>query len=287
MRVPDAVVAKARAEGAGEWLASLPALVGALGAEWGFEAGPAYEGGTEAYVAPVTLAGGVPAVLKLLPSGSGEMTVLRLAGGDGCVALLRSDEPRGAMLLERLGPPLAESGLPDERRAEILAGLARRLWRPAPDAGLPTGAAKGRWLIGFIERLWDELDRPCSERAVDHAIACARRRIEAHDDERAVLVHGDLHDGNALRAGDGWKLIDPDGLLAEAEYDLGVLLREVADPGGRARVLAARTGLDARAIGEWAAVERLSTGLLAASIGWQPVAARMLAAAEAVSVLSE
>ena len=84
----------------------------------------------------------------------------------------------------------------------------------------------GRWLIDFITTMWEELDHPCSERAVDHARACASRRIAAHDDQRAVLVHGDVHEWNALQAGDGFKLVDPDGLLAEAEYDLGVLMRE-------------------------------------------------------------
>jgi streptomycin 6-kinase len=65
-----------------------------------------------------------------------------------------------------------------------------------------------------------------------------------------VLVHGDVHQLNALQHDGGFKLIDPDGLLAEAEYDLGVLMR--GDPGellGGAPVdqapwLAARTGLD-------------------------------------------
>jgi streptomycin 6-kinase len=57
-------------------------------------------------------------------------------------------------------------------------------------------------------------------RAVDHALACAARRVAAHDDERAVLVHGDVHQWNALQVPGGFKLVDPDGLLAEAEYDL-------------------------------------------------------------------
>ncbi len=51
--------------------------------------------------------------------------------------------------------------------------------------------------------------------------------MAAHDDERAVLVHGDVHEWNALQApGGGFKLVDPDGLLAEPEYDLGVVMRE-------------------------------------------------------------
>lgn len=100
------------------------------------------------------------------------------------------------------------------------------MWRPAPDYGFPTGAEKGHWLIDFITTSWQELNRPCSERAVDYALTCAGRRIAAHDDERAVLVHGDVHQWNALKADCGFKLVDPDGLLAEAEYDMGVLLRE-------------------------------------------------------------
>jgi streptomycin 6-kinase len=55
--------------------------------------------------------------------------------------------------------------------------------------------------------------------------------MAAHDDERAVLVHGDVHEWNALQApGGGFKLVDPDGLVAEPEYDLGVLMREDRGP---------------------------------------------------------
>jgi streptomycin 6-kinase len=122
---------------------------------------------------------------------------------------------------------------------------------------------------------------------VDYALGCAARRADAHDDERAVLVHGDVHQWNALEAGGGaFKLVDPDGLLAEAEYDMGILMREdplellTGDAGERARWLARRTGLDATAIWEWGAVERVSTGLLCTRIGLQPVGREMLAAAD-------
>ena len=138
---------------------------------------------------------------------------------------------------------------------------------------------------------WEELGRPCSEKTVDHALACAVRRAQAHRDERAVLVHGDVHQLNALQDDGGFKLIDPDGLLAEAEYDLGVFMRgdpvELlgGDPAGRARWLAARTGLDLVAIWEWGVVERLSTGLLCTRIHLQPLGRDTLAAAEAVAGL--
>jgi streptomycin 6-kinase len=163
-----------------------------------------------------------------------------------------------------------------------------RVWRPA--SGLPTGADKGRWLIEFITTTWEETGRPCSERAIEHALRCAERRIAAHDDARAVLVHGDVHQWNALEApGGGFKLVDPDGLIAEPEYDLGVIMREDplelmhGDADERARWLAKRTGLDAVAISEWGAVERVSTGLLAEKVGLQPVGRQMLAAAEEIA----
>ena len=105
----------------------------------------------------------------------------------------------------------------------------------------------------------------------------------------AVLVHGDVHQWNVLEAGTGFKLVDPDGLLAEAEYDLGVVMREDpvelrhGDPHERARWLAHRCGLDAAAIWEWGVAERVSTGLLCTRIGLQPVGRQMLATADYVS----
>jgi streptomycin 6-kinase len=213
-------------------------------------------------------------------------TVLRLAAGEGCPRLLREDVSRGALLLERLGRSLHELRFPANRRHEILVAAAARIWRPAAGCGLPTGADKARWLAEFIATMWEELGRPCSERAVEHALACARRRGDAHRDEIAVLVHGDVHEWNALESTGGFKLVDPDGLLAEAEYDLGIIMREdplEGDLHERADWLADRTGLDAIAVWEWGVVERVSTGLLGTRVGLQPIAGQMLAAADQVT----
>ena len=292
--VPQVVRNKAVAAGATAWLRDLPDLVAGLERDWSIDVGEPYTGGTEAYVARATLADGTPAVLKLLVPRDGraarnEIEVLRLTDGSGCARLYAADADRGALLLERLGPSLFDLDLPLTRRHEVLCAAAQQVWRPVTDVDLPTGAAKGRWLADYIATMWDQLDRPCGEHAVGYALACADRRIAAHDDERAVLVHGDVNDWNALAAGDGFKLVDPDGLLAEAEYDLGILMREdpvellAGEPFDRAAALAARTGLDATAIWEWGVVERVSTGLLATRIDLQPVGAQMLHAAEVVA----
>ena len=203
--------------------------------------------------------------------------------------LLRRRCVAGALLLERLGRSLHELALPLRQRHEILYSTAARIWRPAPDCGLPTGAEKGRWLAELHRGDVGEA-RPPLLRARDRARPGLRaRRVDAHDDERAVLVHGDVHQWNALEGADGFKLVDPDGLLAEAEYDLGILMREDplelldGDPRERARWLAALSGLDATAIWEWGVVERVSTGLLGTDVGLQPVGRQMLAAADRVA----
>jgi streptomycin 6-kinase len=285
--------AKARAVGAHAWLDGLPALIATLEEEWSIRVGAPFADGTEAFVAAATLADGTEAVLKLciprdLDAGRREIAVLRLAAGSGCAALLRADEGREALLVERLGPSMADLALPLAERTSLLVEAAARIWRPVPaGVDLPTGAEKARWLAGFVATEWDALDRPCSAATVDDALACAARREAAHDDERAVLVHGDVHQWNALRADDGFKLIDPDGLRAEPEYDLGVLLREDPDTPDALRArcawLADRTGLDRTAIWEWGVVERVATGLVCERIGLQPVGRQMLAAADAIA----
>jgi streptomycin 6-kinase len=295
MLLPDVVRSKVRAAGAEPWLSELPDLVQQLADRWQFLPHRSFPDATEALVLAVTRADGSPAVLKLIvPVSPGaaqrEATALRLAHGRGMAELLAADEARGALLLERLGPSLKDLGLPILERHRILCATAQKVWSPAAGCGLPTGADKARWLIDFITTSWEELDRPCTEAAVADAVQCAERRIAAWDEELAVLVHGDVHQWNALVADEGFKFVDPDGLLAEPEYDLGIIMREDPeelisgrDPKERARRLASMTGRDETAIWEWGVIERVSTGLLGTRIDMQPVAQQMLQAADRVS----
>jgi streptomycin 6-kinase len=103
--------------------------------------------------------------------------------------------------------------------------------------------------------------------------------------KRAVLVHGDIHDLNALQAADGcFKLVDPGGLRAEPACDLGTIVRCNPDSGddlrARAQRLAARTGVDATAIWEWGTIHRVISGLYSRSIGFQPFGDLLLAEAD-------
>jgi hypothetical protein len=145
---------------------------------------------------------------SLLGRGTNRRTVARRGGG-------RDTFNSG----DRVPRPWHDPGMriPETVRIKALvAGAQQWLWRPAAGCGLPTGADKGRWLAEHIVSTWEKLDRPCDERAVHHALGCAERRIAAHDDERAVLVHGDVHQWNPLRSPAVFAFVDPDGLLADA-----------------------------------------------------------------------
>jgi streptomycin 6-kinase len=165
----------------------------------------------------------------------------------------------------------------------MLCDVAARLWRPVgPDVDLPTGADMARRYADLLPQLWEATGRPCSQATVEDALDCMDRRRRAHDDRRAVLVHGDVHDLNARQAADGtFKLIDPNGVRAEPACELGTIVRCNPDSSddlrARAERLAARTGVDATAIWEWGTIHRVTSGLYSRSIGFQPFGDLLLA----------
>lgn len=287
--IPDRVRETAIAGGSEAWLDALPAVVDSLAREWSLEIGPSLAGGHAALVVEVTLPDGIPAVLKLGVPGRDvrqEATALRLANGAGCVKLLGEDVRRQALLLERLGAPMYDIVADPARRHTLLCDLAVRLWRPIDaDTDLPTGPQLAEQYADRLPKLWEQAGQPCSLAAVTDALNCMSRRRVAHDDRSAVLVHGDIHEMNALQASDGsYKLVDPAGLRAEPACDLGTIVRCNPDLGddlwARTEQLASRTGVDATAIWEWGTIHRVVSGVYACSIGLQPFGDLLLAEAD-------
>ena len=298
--LPDPVRRRAEREGpAGEqWLADLDGCVDELAERWALDVDRVLTGGTESLVLAVAV-DGAPAVLKLGLPGSAhldvEARILRAADGRGYARCLADDAGYNATLVERLGAPLASLGLAPEAVDEALCEVLGQAWRPAPtDLAVMSGADKARWLADYVERTWRELDAPCPRRVIDRALAQAREREGAHDPATSVLAHGDGHALNALLPLDGGppeaaRFVDPDGLVAEREYDLGILAREWIDDaylaaparvgGERAARLARATGTDAAAITAWGDIERVSSGLACLTVGLDEFGERMLAAA--------
>lgn len=303
--VPDMVQGKARALGpAGRcWLRSLPELIRALEQEWGLTVGATLPGGSAGYIAAVTTADGSPAVLKLHMPGydsiANEIRVLSAADGRGYARLLRSDEARGALLLERLGPRLSQLGLTTRKQMEIICVTLERAWIQTPEAAsFPSGAEQARWMRAFIVELWHALDRPCPALVIDQALAFGVTREAVFDPGRAVLVHGDAHSENMLAPLDagaspaaGFKLVDPDGLFAERAYDVAIPMREwsgelLAGDAlrlGRERCaeLSQLTGEDPEVIWQWGFIQRVATGLFMMQTGQEREGRDCLRVAEA------
>ncbi|PSK88977.1 streptomycin 6-kinase [Murinocardiopsis flavida] len=287
--IPVQVRTTVIADGNESWLDELPDVVDSLAREWSLTIGAGLAGGHAALVVEATLADGTPAVLKIGVPGRDvgqEAVALRLANGEGCAELLGEDAGRQALLLERLGAPMHDLVADPARRHDLLCEAAVRLWRPiGPDIDLPTGAELAEQYADRLPELWEQAGRPCSPATVTDALNCMDRRRLAHDDRSAVLVHGDIHEMNALQASDGgYKLIDPAGLWAEPACDLGTIVRCTPDLGddlwARTERLASRTGMDATAIWEWGTIHRVVSGVYASSIGFQPFGDLLLAEAD-------
>jgi streptomycin 6-kinase len=144
-----------------------------------------------------------------------EADALELWNGSGAVRLLRVDREHRAMLLERAEPGTDISELPEDEATAIAVEVGLRLWQPA---GEPF-----RWIGDHVPRWLDRAER--SEQQGSGLVPLARELYASLDVGRDVLVHGDLHHHNILRAGDRYVAIDPKPMLGEPEYDVPSFLR--------------------------------------------------------------
>jgi streptomycin 6-kinase len=296
----DKVLANIAAQGAvgATRLTQLPELVRRLENHWGLKVGQIFPNATEAYVAAAVRGDGEEVALKIpiagLVKADRELRALQAADGRGYVRLLRHDATSGAMLLERLGPQLAELGLPIDEQIQIICSTLEQAWMPPPPGlQLVTGAEKASELASYIKKVWSKLGRPCSEKAFAVALHFAKARRDAFDPATAVFAHGDAHAWNTLQDPNthGYKFVDPDGLFFERAHDLSISMREwsaellAGDPValGRQRcaLLSRLTGVEAEAIWQWGFIERLVNGLLYCEIGPKEKAAEFLTVVEA------
>jgi len=304
MRLPDIV--RARAESLGDqgkqWLAGLTASVEYHEKAWSLQIGEVLTGGSESLVLAAVSEDGTDAVLKIGLPGSADLAreahVYRLAGGRGYARLIQQDSSYNSLLMERLGPPLANRGLTVEENISRICLTLKEAWIPLDSTHeLMTGAEKAQWLADFIGKKWDELGRPCNKRTIEQALSFAEERKAAHSSTTSVLVHGDAHTSNMLavsrnnESGDGpFKFVDPDGLFAERACDLAVPMRSwnpellagntVRLAHKRCELLSELAAVESQAIWQWGFVERVSTGLVLRELGQEEESSAYLEVAQ-------
>jgi streptomycin 6-kinase len=220
-------VGQAWADDGRRWLARLPLLLEQVCTDWDLVLGRPFEL-TLHWVSPVTRADGSPAVLKLgVPDGHlvPEAEALRILDGDGAVQLLAEDLGRGALLLERAAPgtPVAELVPGDDAAATAaLIEVGRRLHRPVPPGcRLPELRTQGAALRAHLRRFPG--DDPLPRRLVEAASRLFDELCAGAPEP--VILHGDLHHHNAVRAErEPWLSIDPHGLVGDPGYDCGAMI---------------------------------------------------------------
>jgi streptomycin 6-kinase len=240
------------------WLNLLPSAVGSVERRWSLTLGAPFDGDEVscAWVAPVALADGTSAVLKLgMPhmEGEHELQGLRFWKGDPTVRLLESDEELGAMLLERCEPGTALRAMPESEQDRVIAGLLRRLWR-APSAPHPF-----RPLSAMLE-CWSNETLADVDRWPDAGLVCEGLRLFQELPRTArveALLATDLHAGNVLRSQrEPWLVIDPKPFVGDPAYDatqhmFNCEARLRSDPDGTICRMADLLGVDRERVRLW------------------------------------
>lgn len=263
---------------------SLQGRLAALAQAWSLELGEPYAESPYAVVLRVSRRG-TPAVLKVglepLPWPTAQIPTLVAADGRGYVRVLEHDEPRQAVLLERLGPSLErDGGSPAERMARLGEVLVEAWEVPVEVA--PPRFDKAQALLELIGRLSNPTDWERWGVALERAVAWAEELSASADPARDVLCHGDPHPGNLLakatRTDATYLFVDPDGIRCEPAYDVGVALRGwvgeiLAEDDPKPFLLSLRdvlcdvTAADPERAWQWGFVERVTTGLVVRSFG--------------------
>lgn len=240
------------------WLARLPQILNDLEHRWSLTLELPFD--TEevscAWVAPVRLTNGTPAVLKLgMPhmEGQDEIAGLRFWNADPTVRLFDADDELGAMLIERCEPGTVLRDLSEQEQDVIIARLLRRLWR------MPTAPHPFRrlsfMLAEWSNETWATANGSSDAGLIREGLALFTELPRTAPVE--ALLATDLHAGNVLRAQrEPWLVIDPKPFVGDLAYDATQHLlncdeRLRSDPDGTIRRLADLLELDYERVRLW------------------------------------
>lgn len=279
------------------WREHLPEIVEALREQWRLRLEAPFEpGGSSAWVAPVREASGAERVLKVAwahEESRDEAAGLLAWQGRGAVRVHRSAQhgETSALLMDRVRPgtPLREL-LTWPARDEVVAAVARRLWRPPQQLVDGEAATAFRplaqmcaWWADKAQQRADAGLSPLPADLVAHGLQLFRE-LPARWDGEPVLLATDLHPENVLlieghggasggddagrpgrapvphpatvAAGRSWVLIDPKPYVGDPHYD--VLQHMLNDPkrlrdhpGRFAERMADLAGLDPHRVRRW------------------------------------
>ena len=206
------------------WLSALPSLLDEAARRWRLSLGEPFLLSCN-YVCAAKQANGTDVVLKAgvpNPELVSEIETLRLYDGRGAARLIAADAEKGLLLEERLQPGRMLLEVADDAQAtQIAAGVMRSLWRPPP---APNHFIRLEdWFAAFKELR----QRYGSSGPIPtHILETAEGLVADFfaEGEPPVVLHGDCHHYNILKAGETWKVIDPKGVVGPHGYEVGPFL---------------------------------------------------------------
>jgi streptomycin 6-kinase len=207
------------------WLARLPQIIAEIEENWSLSVKAPFPNLSYHFVAPCVCAGGNEAVLKIgfpgeMATTLSEIRMLRFLNGDGVCRLLRFDETRSALLLEKLLPGenlKTVCGKDDKKAVEIAINVMRKFWRKPPARN--DFPKLEDWFKGFENAEKTEFASDYLKKArgfFEELTALSAQK---------TLLHGDFHHENILSASrEPFLAIDPKGIVGDIGYDLSVFM---------------------------------------------------------------
>jgi streptomycin 6-kinase len=233
------------------WIRDFPELIQTCLEQWGLTLIGRAEAGLAVNSVFFVQRGEQSCVLKVglpQPEQLTEIEALGLFSSDQVVNVLAWDEPKRALLMERIQPGLTLRSLLDNPDLDTdlvsyAAPLLMSLQVPAEETcQLPTYQ---NWLKdGFSPEVLEQA--PKLAQYVDLALRLNRRLTDRWND--VFVLHGDLHHDNILKENHlGWVAIDPKGVIGPRIYDCGRFIHNfipfAADRGCTSEAVALAAGL--------------------------------------------
>ncbi len=211
------------------WLKNLPQLLDAATRRWSLDLQPPFPNLSFNYVAPAIRKDGSIVVLKAgMPSNNEiltEIQALRFWDGHGSVQLLEAAVEQGMFLLAYLQPGTPLTAVPnDDQATTIAAQVMQQLWKPI-ETHYPFPTVHD-WFGGLtnLRQKYAGGTGPFPTKLIDQTEIVVQELLNSM--KTAVLLHGDLHHDNIVKATrQPWLAIDPKGVIGEPPYEIGALLR--------------------------------------------------------------
>lgn len=212
-----------------KWLAALPETINTYERKWDLKVSSPFPLSYN-YVAPAKTSEGKDVVLKIsFPDNhefSAEIEALKFFHGDVAIKILQEDLQRGVVLLERAVPGVRLRDItPDSEQIHIASNVLKKLHKPISHSASPLFPTINDWAKAFTRYRTEHslTTGPVPKELFEKGESIFTEYTQEKKEQ--VLLHGDLHSDNILSSDRGWLVIDPKGVIGEAEFELGAYLR--------------------------------------------------------------